>query len=90
MWESLLDLVKDNIGFIATFLIGLSAVLGATIKKLSNFIKEAGDVGTSIESALADDKITSEEVEAIVKEFKEATSAFSGFWKSLLSIFKKK
>lgn len=89
MWETIMDLVTNNMGWIVTFVTSIG-VLSTVIKKLSTAIKELGDVGIKIQEILADDKITNDEIDEFIIELKQAGEAFKGFWSSLVNVFKKK
>jgi len=88
--DFVLDLLKENIGWLLTFVIATFGVLSTALKQATVAIKESADVGVAVEEAMADDKITNAEITKIVKEAKEAAIAWGGFWKSLISIFKRK
>lgn len=58
------------LSLILTAIIGVFSVFaGKYWKKAKAFIKELGEALTTVTSALADDKITAEEMKKVVKEF---------------------
>lgn len=63
------------IGLIATFLAGFWLVAKGKIKKVIDAGKELLDVGNALNAALADNKITKEEIDELKKEWKEAKEA---------------
>jgi len=58
------------ISAVATFLIGLAAGY-IKYQKAKSLIKEIGEAFTTVYDALADDKITEDEVKQILKEFED-------------------
>lgn len=52
----------------------LSAYLGKKWTKSKNLLKEVGELLITIKSAIEDDKITKEEMQRIIKEYKDVDS----------------
>jgi uncharacterized protein YneF (UPF0154 family) len=62
----------------AILLLGLlgGSAIWIKVKAVANALAESGDVTTRLRDAIRDDKLTTEEVEAIVKEINEAKGAW--------------
>ena len=60
---------------LTTFLGGFWLTAKGKIKKVINAGKELLDVGTTLSDALADNKITAEEIDRLKKEWAEAKGA---------------
>lgn len=71
-----IDLVL--VGQVATIVMGICAGYGAKyLIVLKSFIKELGEAITSLSNAIDDDKITTDELANVIKE-----------WRDVLKIFK--
>ena len=75
-----MDALLDNsvIAIIFNAIVTILAVFGVglgIVKKVTAALKESGDVLQVLHTAIADDKLTEEEVDAIVKEIDEAGGA---------------
>ena len=66
----LMDYVKGNVPQIVTVLIGISAVW-VILAKAMKVLKEISELLNAIVVALADKKLTKEEIDTIVKEAKD-------------------
>ena len=66
----LMDYVKGNVPQIVTVLIGISAVW-VILAKAMKVLKEISELLNAIVVALADKKLTEEEIDTIVKEAKD-------------------
>jgi len=76
--ESIWNFLLDNIGTISAIVIPL--IFGAgflMLKNVANLVKELGEALTALGTALADGKVSKEEVELIVKEVKDVIASFS-------------
>ena len=66
----LIDYLTSNIPQIITAVVGIGAV-GAILVKASKVLKEISELLSAIVVALADKKLTKEEIDTIVKEAKD-------------------
>lgn len=73
--ESILQFLLDNIEIISSFILGIGA-LSPFLMKAKKITKELGDILVTISKALEDKKLTKEEIQSIVKEFKDIIEVF--------------
>ena len=66
--------IQGNLDVILTFVIGIAAVW-AVVSKASIVLKETGELFVVFAAALADGKITKEEIAQVVKEGKDVVDA---------------
>jgi hypothetical protein len=81
MEQAILGWIQAHLPFVLTWVIGLPAVLGAwhkyspIIRKYLKISRELLDLLDTVADALQDDKITDDEVKAILKEIEDFKNA---------------
>ena len=71
--EQIIKLLMENIGNISAFILGIE-VVGAVVAKIVLITKELAELLNTVSLALADKKISNDEIAKILKEGKDVVT----------------
>ena len=71
--EQIIKLLMENIGNISAFILGIG-VVGAVVAKIVLITKELAELLNTVSLALADKKISNDEIAKILKEGKDVVT----------------